>query len=302
MNKSIIFGIFSFLALSLIWYLFIKNHDYKVTFREVTSPSIIYDAINDWGEKQNENSDIQVVTKSVMPLSEITQYIKKNDSSYILTWKIKYLNDSLSSVKVYISEKNNSLKNRLLIPFIDAPIEKYAINTVTNFMIDFKKYLKKFKIKINGKDSIPSAFCICKSVNTTKKNKAAKMVLANLDIMAFLRKNNLIFNGKPYLQVTSWDEESKKITFNFCFPTTKNDTFVENDSIFYKEIKSVPALKATYNGNYRYSDRSWNYLLNYAKIKKIKVESLPTELFFNDPQQGGQELDWKAEIFMPIIE
>jgi effector-binding domain-containing protein len=273
-----------------------------VTFKEKTAPSIIYDAINIWGVDLDRNPNIKVVTENKLRFSEITQHIKKKDSSYVLNWKIKQVNDSLCSVKVYVSEKNSSLKNRLLIPFTKAPIEKYAVNTITEFVKGFQKYLKTFNIKIDGKDSIPAAFCACKSIITTQKMKASEMLATNANIMDFFRKNDLELKGKPYLQITSWDSETEKIGFDFCFPTKKGDLAVNSEGIFFKEIKAVPALKATYYGNYRYSDRTWNYLINYSEKMKISIQKLPTELFFNDPQQGGNELDWKAEIYMPIAE
>jgi len=302
MKKKIAVGSISFLIVGLGWYLFIKKYDYKVSFKEKTASSILFDAIKIWGDDLNNKTDYQVTTEKDSLFSEIKQYIKKKDSSYVLNWKINFLNDSLSSVNVYVSEKNNSLKNRLLIPFSEAPIEKYAVNTITKFIKTFRNYQKTFKVQINGKDSIPSAFCACKSVSTLQKDKAAKMLLANSDIMMFIRKNNLKLKGKPYLQITSWNSETEKIAFDFCFPINKTDSLVDSDSIFYKQIKSIPALKVTYHGNYRYSDRTWNYLVNYAHRKNIKIKKLPVELFFNDPQQGGQELDWKAEVFMPIEE
>lgn len=302
MKKKLVVVSISFLIVGVVWYLFIKKYDYEVSFKEKIAPSILFDAIKIWGDDLNKKADYQVNTEKDTLFSEITQYISKKDSSYVLNWKINYLNDSLSSVKVYVSEKNNSLKNRLLIPFTEAPIEKYAVNTLTTFIKTFRNYQKTFKIQINGKDSIPNAFCACKSVSTSQKDKAAKMLLANLDIMTFIRKNDLDLKGKPYLQITSWDPDTEKISFDFCFPVNKTDSFIDSDSIFHKEIKSILALKVTYNGNYRYSDRTWNYLISYAQRNNIKIKKLPIEMFFNDPQQGGNELDWKAEIYMPIKE
>ncbi len=300
-KKTAIFGIL-ILVFGLIWYLFIKKYDYLVTFKVNSNSGIMYDAIKTWGEELVKNKDIQIVTFKDSLSSEIKQLIHKNDSSYVLIWEIAQVNDSLSKVKVYVSEEKHSLKNRILIPFSKAPIEKFAVNTVTDFADGLPNYLKYFRIKLNGKDSIPAAFCACKSVITTQKDKAAKMVLANMEIMNFFINNDIDIHGKPYLQITSWDFDSEKITFDFCFPVKKSDSIANSNGIFFKEIKSIPAIKATYNGNYRYSDRTWNYLLDYAKRQHINVEKLPTELFFNDPQQGGDELNWKAEIYMPIAE
>lgn len=302
MKKKITIATIIILASALIWYLFIKKYDYVVTFKEKTAPNIVVEAIGEWGDNLGKNSDVQVDTEINSRFSEVTQQITKKDSSYVLNWKIQFVNDSLSRVKVYVSEKNNAVKNRLLIPFINAPIEKYAVNTLTEFIKGLQAQLKTFSVTMNGKENIPASFCACKSISTTQKDKASKMLVANSEIMAFFIENNIVLKGKPYLQITSWDTVSEKITFDFCFPIDKSDSITNSKGIIYKEIKSIPALKATYHGNYRHSDRTWNYLMDYASRQHINIEKLPTELFFNDPQQGGNELDWKAEIYMPITE
>lgn len=302
MKNKIIKAVVILIVLFLGWYLFLKQGDYIVTFNAKADASVLAEAIYNWGDDLVKSENVDVIVRKDSLFSEIKQTIKKKDSSYTLIWNIKQLNDSISKVKVFVSEENHSLKNRLLIPFSNASIKKYAINSMLDFNKGFQKYLKTFKIKSNEIDSIPTAFCACISANSTQKQKASKMLLLNLDLTSFLRENYLDMNGGPLLQVTSWNKEDENITFDFCFPILKKEIMpTPKNGIFYKEIKSKSAVKATYNGNYRYSDRAWNYLINNSKNKKIKVEQLPTEVFFNDPQQGGDELSWKAEIYLPII-
>ena len=69
-----------------------------------------------------------------------------------------------------------------------------------------------------------------------------------------------------------------------------------------KQQESVKALKATYNGNYITSDRAWYALLEHAERNAIKVSETPIEVFYNNPNFGGDELQWNAEIFMPLID
>jgi len=46
--------------------------------------------------------------------------------------------------------------------------------------------------------------------------------------------------------------------------------------------------------------RAWYALINYAKKNNIEIEKKPVEIFYNNPNFGGNELDWKAEIYLPI--
>ena len=300
-NKKVIV-IISIFILVLIWYLFIKSGDYLVTFQTKSDSTIIVEAINNWGDDLEKIKDLEVITSKDSLFSRIEQTIKTKDSSYTIIWNIKQLNDSVSAIKVNVSEKNHSLKNRLRLLFPNAPIKKFAINSVLDFNKGFQKQLKTFHIKANGTDNIPELYCACISESSEQKNKASKMLLMNLNLTTFIRENDLEISGRPLLQITSWDKQNEKIDFDFCFPILKMEIMpLLKNGVFYKKIDSIPAIKGTYNGNYRYSDRTWNYLSNYAKSINFKVQQLPTEFFFNDPQQGGNELNWKAEIFMPII-
>jgi len=41
-------------------------------------------------------------------------------------------------------------------------------------------------------------------------------------------------------------------------------------------------------------------MLNYAKKHDLKTIGEPIEFFYNNPNFGGNELEWKAEIFLPV--
>ena len=72
--------------------------------------------------------------------------------------------------------------------------------------------------------------------------------------------------------------------------------------IKFKEVKGQKALKAIYNGNYITSDRTWYALVDEAKKRGLKISGNPIEVFHSNPNMGGDELLWKAEIYMPLDE
>jgi hypothetical protein len=41
-------------------------------------------------------------------------------------------------------------------------------------------------------------------------------------------------------------------------------------------------------------------LIRFAQEKGYKINGLPIEYFYNNPNLGLAEEDWKAEIFLPI--
>jgi len=80
----------------------------------------------------------------------------------------------------------------------------------------------------------------------------------------------------------------------------KKDSLPSGGLVTFKQFEGGQYLKATYNGNYISSDRAWYALLDYAEQKGIEIEGKPVEIFFNNPNMGGDELKWRADIYMPL--
>ena len=119
-------------------------------------------------------------------------------------------------------------------------------------------------------------------------------------INSVLVQNGLELNGVPFIEVTQWNMEKDSIAYNFCYPIIQSDSLPFIKGISYQTFQGKKALKAIYNGNYITSDRAWYALLDYAEKNNIEVENKPVEFFFNNPNMGGNELRWKAEVFLPL--
>ncbi|MEH6777641.1 MAG: AraC family transcriptional regulator, partial [Maribacter arcticus] len=70
----------------------------------------------------------------------------------------------------------------------------------------------------------------------------------------------------------------------------------------YKKLETTKGIKAIYNGNYITSDRAWYALLRYAKTNGLNVAPNPIEIFYNNPDMGGNSLNWKTEVYLPLID
>jgi len=121
------------------------------------------------------------------------------------------------------------------------------------------------------------------------------------DLMGYINENEIELQGDPYLEVTKWNEEAATIEYNFCFPIAKSDALPASDLVFFKESPAFRAIKAEFNGNYAIANNAWYYLLDYAEQNNLKVKSLPTELYLDDPQSGGDAMNWKAHIYLPLV-
>ena len=281
----------------LSWYLFLKPYDYLVSFTAKTFPGTINQTIKTW--------NISIKGASIEKSADILhldQTIPYADSTFLYRWEIEPITDSTSSIKVYVTDLDHSLQNRLTYPFFHTDFEKRVKNSMLDFNAKLKEHISRFKVKIVGESQIKETFCAYISIESTQIGKAMGMMKNYSLLTSTLLAENTALDGRPFIVINEWNMANDSIKYDFCYPIKKNDSLKAHPQLSYKEIKSQKALKAIYNGNYISSDRAWYALLDYAKNHKIKVSKNPVEIFHNNPNIGGDELKWTAEIFMPILD
>lgn len=280
---------------AILWYFFLKPHDYLATFKANATPGTINQTIKLWAKTLE---DSQIIRQD--KLTDLEQVITFNDSVFIYNWKIEQLDDSISRVNVSIKDSKHSLANRLSMPFSDTDFEKRSKKTVLEFHEKLKEHLEKFRVSIKGIGSIPDKFCAYIPLESSQIEKAAEMMKNYPHLDGFVLSSNIETDGQPFIEITHWDIKKDSITYNFCYPIKKTDSLPEHKIIKYKQFKGGPALKAIYNGNYITSDRAWYALLNEAKKRNVKITGNPVEIFHSNPNMGNNEIEWVAEIYMPL--
>ncbi|MDG1979936.1 MAG: AraC family transcriptional regulator [Flavobacteriaceae bacterium] len=281
----------------LLWYLIIKPYDYLVTFKVKTSAGTINQTIKLWNTSIANLNPVKQEN-----IANLSQQIEVKDSIHNYKWSISSLNDSISKVNVYVTDEEHSFANRISIPFGTTDFEKRIEYTVTDFIAKLKEHLKKIKVTVVGKDTTRSTYAAYISVKGLQIEKARGMMQNYSLLTSVLSAENIEMNGTPFVEITNWNIQNDSIAYNFCFPVIKSDSLPIDPRIQYKQYNGVKALKATYNGNYITSDRAWYALLDYADNHDIVVDKKPLEVFYSNPNFGGDELQWEAEIFMPVIE
>jgi len=291
-------AIIGFLTIGfLLWYLIIKPYDYLVTFKVKTSAGTINQTIKLWNTSIANLNPVKQENIAIL-----SQQIEVKDSIHNYKWSISSLNDSISKVNVYVTDEEHSFANRISIPFGTTDFEKRIEYTVTDFIAKLKEHLKKIKVTVVGKDTTRSTYAAYISVKGLQIEKARGMMQNYSLLTSVLSAENIEMNGTPFVEITNWNIQNDSIAYNFCFPVIKSDSLPIDPRIQYKQYNGVKALKATYNGNYITSDRAWYALLDYADNHDIVVDKKPLEVFYSNPNFGGDELQWEAEIFMPVIE
>ncbi|WP_318343578.1 GyrI-like domain-containing protein [Flagellimonas baculiformis] len=295
--KKVFISIPILLLVLLLWYLFIKPQDYQVSFKAKAIPGTIYETVKAW----NMGFDSVVPLQFESP-SHFEQTIVVNDSVHVYEWNITRIHDSLSQVKVNIKDPEHTLKNKVSVPFSDTDFEKGSRKTLLDFNGFLNDHLKDFKVSIVGEAELFSSFCACVALNTSPEDKARGM-MANYSLLnSFLVDNGVTLNGLPFVEVENWDIKANMLDYNFCYPIVRSEKLPNHPDIEYKRIFSKRSLKAIYNGNYITSDRAWYALQDYAKKNNIAVENNPIEVFYNNPNMGGNELNWKTEVYLPLKE
>ena len=285
------------LAGFLLWYFIIKPYDYLVTFKVKTSAGTINQTIKLWNTSIANLNPVKQEN-----IANLSQQIEVNDSIHNYKWSISSVNDSISKVNVYVTDKEHSFANRISIPFGTTDFEKRIEYSVTDFIAKLKEHLKKIKVTVAGIDTTRSTYAAYISMKGLQIEKARGMMQNYSLLTSILSAENITMNGTPFVEITNWNTQNDSIAYNFCFPVIKSDSLPVDSRIQYKQYNGAKALKATYNGNYITSDRAWYALVDYAENNNIKIDKKPLEVFYSNPNFGGDVLKWKAEIYMPIKE
>ncbi|MDC6365503.1 MULTISPECIES: GyrI-like domain-containing protein [Flavobacteriaceae] len=295
--KRIFIVVIALVIILFFWYFFLKPQDYQVSFQVKTVPGTVYETVKVWNSTLKGSKPVEFRS-----LKDFKQVLSVNDSLHIYEWNISSINDSLSQVTVNIKDAEHSLMNKIKIPFSDTNFEKGSRKMLVNFNRFLTDHLKTIKVTFNGEDNLFTTFCACIPLTTTQTKKAAGIMQNYSLLNSLLYESEVELNGPPFLEVLDWNLEADSLSYNFCYPIVRSEKLPKHDDVIYKRIFSKRALKAEYNGNYITSDRAWYTLLDHAERNGIPIEPKPIEVFYNNPNMGGDELKWKTDVFMPLKE
>lgn len=297
MIKKILIIISIFFVALLVWYFFIKPQDYIATFKINTPTGTVLQTLKTWQASKDGSKFI-----AQRPFDFFEHQLSFNDSVFNYHWEFEKLQDTITKVQVNITDINNSFRQRVLAPFADTDFEKRSKRTVLNFYDHLVEHLENIKVTYKGVDTIKNTYCAYIPITSTQYEKASKMMKYYPTLDHFALNKHIKTAGSPFIEIVDWNQMNDSISFNFCYPIKKTDSLPEHDLIKYKQYIGKEAIRATYNGNYITSDRAWYVLLEMAKNEGLSIEKKPIEVFLTNPNMGGVELDWIAEIYMPLAE
>jgi len=298
----ILFGVVALCILS--WFLFIKPYDYTIKFNIPKSNGLVYYELLDATQFNFDviNGSLSLINRGDLA-NKLSHRLDTDSHQFILDWHLTSLNDSLTEVKVGLKDQKNSILLRLKVLLGQSKLSQKLKQAFSVFDQQLEHRIDSYGVHYKGQTKTPKVdYCACIKVKTTEKNKARAM-LSNIGVLNYFFLENELKHAKdPFLNMTSWDQESHQITFDFCFPMQESFTGNKSDKIYFKAFPSVPAVKSIFNGNYSASQRSWYDLLARGKKEGLKLAPLPIEIFYNNPQISNNYDEWRSDIYIPIKE
>lgn len=299
-KKKILVGCTVLLAVFLGWYFLIKQSDYTIHFKVKAARATVIQGLAEWTAIQQQKGNAKYELTQKTSRSALTYTLTQGEKKMIYDWEFSSINDSIVKVSVAISDSKNSFYNKITVPFFETDFKKEQLEKITDFKKGLDEHLKKFKVKIEGPENSDQEFVAYISLKSVMQEKAQTMIANDAIITGFLYTNNIKIIGRPYVEVTKWDQEKETLEFNYCFPIAKNTKIILDAVVKFKTLPVIKGLKATYYGNFRTSDRAWFALQDYAERNNLQLEHRVLEHFLANPFNGGEELEWETKVIIPF--
>lgn len=301
--RRIIVSIALIILLALIagiTYLLMRPSDYQAHFTAKTAPDIAYFNILNWDlwNRTRAGSKIEITRKD--PVRSVSKKVMLSDTTLIFNWEFEPLNDSITMIIAYVSDPDRKLYNRLTVPFINTPFKNSVRGNLLDIKTRLELMLKTFHFEFTGYDQFEKKSCVCINLKSTPRGKARALMSNVIELNQFVKRNNLELDGNPFVIVHDWNLFQDSINFDFCFPIAKGDAIPEHPEIKFKTVEGMDAVKTDFYGNYSVSDISWYNLVEQASKLGYRSNHKLIEVYHNDPHSGGNEIEWKAEIYLGI--
>lgn len=291
------------LAISLLvlgWYLFVKANDFEVRIKVKGAPGSIYKNVIDWNKGLNK-SNLEAVILEQIPFNKIVNTYNFEDHHLLMNWNIEAINDSISSALISIDELDHPIKTRIAKLLGSSPLEELIEQEFSGFNYVLVNSLDRFSVTVDSQTVAPEAFVAYMNLSCHQDKKAEYMIMNSLFINSFLQEQGWKVTSNPFLEILSWDKITGAINFNFCFPIDETKNMKSHETIKYKKVAARKAVKATFHGNYSFTDEAWYALHQHIEKNNLKPLNTIIEVFHENPHTvAATDINWEASIYMEI--
>lgn len=217
--RKILLALLSVILVALVYYFFIRSHEFEINLKANTLPGDLIETIRIWNRSLDDANIVEVDS-----FSRLKQTVVRGNRNYIYNWNLITRNDSVTSVNVKITQPGRVFLNKLLIPFSDQPIEQDAKDIGNQFYTVVREHLKITKVRLEGEVELDSSFCVCRFLETSQIEKANGMMKDYALLTSFIDNFKLKINGPPSVRLREWSHSLNQVKFDFCFPIVRTDS------------------------------------------------------------------------------
>lgn len=300
-KQKFIYLILFFVAVVLMSYLFVFPYHYKVSFNTKQPPGVVFDHLRAWPEFSKKDS-VVVMNSDQLLYQRLIQDISSANGSISVDWSIERVTDSTTRVAGRFTATDHALGQKLRLLLGQSYVPQTSIDLTQSLAKTLVEKSKNFKVHSISDTIIDPIFCAYIPVQTKEATKAQGMLRQISTVMDYIKGNEIELKGDPFITVTRWDSETQDLNFDFCFPIDSTTLRPDDPEVRFKTLSPRRYLKAIFNGNYRISQQGWYTLLDHAQRNDISLGSEIIEIYRNDPHEGGDSMQWVAELLIPILD
>lgn len=302
MKRIITISLLSLVLLVLVSaiILYIRPCDYRASFTTKASPDVVYFHLLNWKNWNRKLSGVEIRVSGKQALQSVSSQVVLPDTILDFHWKIEALSDSSTEVTACVSDPDRRLKNRISAPLFPIAFKRNVRKNILDLMQRLEIMRKTFHFKFKGPSYFEARDCVYMTLNCHVRQKAATMIATVTELNQFVRQHELGFEGHPFLLIHDWKVGSDSICFDFCFPIRDQEAIPPHPQISFKHVEGMEAVQSDFYGNYSITDASWFKLAEEAEKMGYSSNGRLIEVYHNDPHSGGNEQEWKAEIFLGV--
>jgi hypothetical protein len=302
MKKKITYATIVIFIAVAIWYFFVKQHDYQISFKAYHPTGLVYQTMQEWNYNKPKK-DTVVETVNAIPYHSLEQsFVPSKDSLVHVAWELEKVNDTTTQITGYFTADESSALERAKLLFTKTDFVNQSLEFTKALRTTLQFKSKLYKIAAIDTIEVPAKKYIYVERKTTTKLKARGMIADNGYLMGRITWNKLKLVDYPFVEIQSWDQQTDSISLKFCFPIEQFPDSLSTQ-LKYEERAAFKGLRIRYNGNFSRSHFAWYAYDDYFKTQGKKQPSiLPTEIYLDNPNEGGEEIKWRADIVLPLTQ
>ena len=177
MRRKLTYVALAAILIGLIWYLFLKGYNHKLSFETQHASGTVYATLNEW--KYTETLGVDSLKKlDSEPFNSVRHRLYVGDSLFTYNWEILKKNDSISVVNLYCKDEQNSLLQNVLLPFKSNAFKKRNVQMATSVMNGLYFHNEDFKVDSVSTEIkvVNPSYCAYISMESSIYEKSTTMI------------------------------------------------------------------------------------------------------------------------------